>query len=115
VSESGTTARVESIADTLERVLDKLDAMDTRARDFELAITRELAGLRAEVANVRSLIDGMHSRVGAVEARVEALELAAAEQRGAHKASKRKTIGLAAAGGGGIAGVVEALRAILGS
>lgn len=112
--ESGTHARVESLADAFDRVLSKLDQI---AGDVvELRV--DMAGLKADVANVRALVDGVHSRADKLEAKVENLteRIVAVESAAPPEPpSKLATAGYATAGGGIAAAIAEAIARLVGS
>lgn len=117
MTDSGTMARVESVTDSLERVLAKLDRLDDRVGDLRV----DIVALRNAIDNVRSLVDGVHVRAAKIEsehaavvARIAALETEAAEVRGAARANTAKALGAAAGGGGAVAALAEIIRTFVG-
>lgn len=118
MAESGTHARVESLTETLERVLGKLDTLADRVADLRVEVER-VAG---KVDNVRGLVDGAHARADKLEsglatalARIDALETERDERRGESRRGKLVAAGIGTASGGAIAGVVELISRILSS
>lgn len=121
MSDSSTSVRVETIEDSLSRVLAKLDTLSDRVGDLRVT----MAEIRADVANVRALVDGVHSRADKIEVahaevvkRIDELEKEQAERRGADKSEGRSralaAAGSGAAGSGALYGVIELLRGMLG-
>lgn len=69
MSESGQMAKVEHVADALERVFAKLERLDERVGDLRV----DIVGLRNAIDNVRALVDGVHAR--ALDLELEHTEL----------------------------------------
>lgn len=117
MTESGTMARVESMHDSFDRVLAKLERLDERVGDLRV----DIVGLRNAIDNVRSLVDGVHARATAIEqdhvdlsTRLRVLEDAAAEQRGEKRMGTVGTVATAVGGGGAVAALAEVIRAFVG-
>ena len=140
MTESGTHVRVDAVAESLERVLAKLDRLDERFGDLRV----DMVGLRNAIDNVRALVDGVHKRALDLEIehadmskRVRLLEDAAIEMRATAAAAaveacdvaestarseiqegrgKRTavTMGAAVGGGGAVAALAEVIRAFVG-
>lgn len=114
---SGMTARVEHLDDGLERVLAILDRLYERVGDLRV----EMAAVRGDIANVRALVDGVHERAekletayGALVLRVNTLEERLSETRAAQPHRPiALSAGVAAGAGGVVAGLAEAIKAIL--
>lgn len=103
-SPSGTHQRVETIEDTLGRLLAKIDVLTDRVGDLRV----ELAEMRALATNTKGLIDGAHARSEKLEARLLVVEAAVGridrfEQALAIPSNNRQIVavgaGSAAAGG----------------
>lgn len=107
--------RVGHMEEQLGRVLDKLDAMDLRARDFELSTRECLVELRTVVQNVKSMIDDAHRRTSVVEARIHAVEdrLEELDALALPKHRHAVAVGAGVGGSGILLAIVELVRGLL--
>lgn len=106
----------EQVADQLSRVINKLDLMDLRARDFELSASKGLAELRVELSHLQHSISRMHTRTDSIEQRLQVLEGRTLEVESRSVPNRKGTLVAAGAGTGG-AGVlyliIEAIKRLL--